>query len=56
MPDLIVLDDPQKAIALDRMKRRATGLLVLAAGVFAVALAFESRYPWLGYLRAAAES
>ena len=56
MPDLIVLDDPQKAIALDRMKRRATGLLVLAAGVFAVALAFESRYPWLGYLRATAEA
>ena len=56
MPDLIVLDDPQKAIALDRMKRRATGLLVIAAVVFAIALAFESRYSWLGYLRATAEA
>ena len=56
MPDLIVLDDPAKAIALDRMKRRATGLLVLAAVVFGVALAFEARHPWLGYLRATAEA
>jgi uncharacterized membrane-anchored protein YjiN (DUF445 family) len=56
MPDLIVLDDPQKAVALDRMKRRATGLLVLAAAVFGVALALESRYPWLGYVRATAEA
>ncbi len=38
------------------MKRRATGLLVLAAGVFAAAGAYESRYPWLGYVRAMAEA
>ena len=56
MTDLVVLDDPAKAIALDRMKRRATGLLVVAALVFAAALAFEARYPWLGYVRATAEA
>ena len=56
MPDLIVLEDPAKQVALDRMKRRASGLLVLAAIVFAVALALEPRYPWLGYLRATAEA
>jgi uncharacterized membrane-anchored protein YjiN (DUF445 family) len=56
MADLIVLDDPAKAAALDRMKRRASGLLVLAAAVFAVAAFYESRYPWLGYVRATAEA
>src|SRR5438105_3770885 len=38
------------------MKRRATGLLGLAAAVFAGASAFEGQYPWLGYVRATAEA
>jgi len=38
------------------MKRRATGLLALAAVVYAVARVFESRYPWVGYVRATAEA
>src|SRR5436189_6257535 len=38
------------------MKRRATGLLALAAAVFAGASAFEGQYPWLGYVRATAEA
>jgi uncharacterized membrane-anchored protein YjiN (DUF445 family) len=38
------------------MKRRATGLLALAAVAFAVASYFESRFPWLGWVRAAAEA
>jgi uncharacterized membrane-anchored protein YjiN (DUF445 family) len=38
------------------MKRRATGLLALAAAVFAAATALEPRYPWLGYVRATAEA
>ena len=38
------------------MKRRATGLLAFAATVFGGASAFETRYPWLGYLRATAEA
>jgi uncharacterized membrane-anchored protein YjiN (DUF445 family) len=41
---------------LDAMKRRATGLLALAAAIFAAASIFESRYPWLGYVRATAEA
>jgi uncharacterized membrane-anchored protein YjiN (DUF445 family) len=53
---LQVLDDPTRQIQLDRMKHRATGMLVLAAGVFVFALALEARYPWLGYLRATAEA
>jgi uncharacterized membrane-anchored protein YjiN (DUF445 family) len=41
---------------LDRMKRRATGLLVLMGIVFVVARALEPQHPWLGYVRATAEA
>jgi uncharacterized membrane-anchored protein YjiN (DUF445 family) len=41
---------------LDRMKRRATGLLVVMGVVFVVARMFEGQHPWLGYLRATAEA
>src|SRR5215207_3044454 len=44
-------EDPNKQIQLDRMKRRATGLLVGASVVFAITLVLEKRYPWLGYVR-----
>jgi uncharacterized membrane-anchored protein YjiN (DUF445 family) len=51
-----VADAETKQRQLDRMKRRATGLLVLMAGVFAAAWLLEARHPWLGYLRATAEA
>ena len=41
---------------LDRMKRRATGLLVAMGVVFVLASVFEPQYPWLGYIRATAEA
>jgi len=41
---------------LDRMKRRATGLLFVMAAIFIVASALEPGYPWIGYLRATAEA
>lgn len=41
---------------LDRMKRRATGLLVAMSAVFIAARLLESRHPWLGYVRATAEA
>lgn len=41
---------------LDRMKRRATGLLVVMGVVFVVARMFEAQHPWLGYVRATAEA
>lgn len=53
--DLAPVNDAAKAIALRKMKRLATGLLVIMAVVFAVAFALQHRYPWLEYLRAAAE-
>src|SRR5207249_887700 len=49
-------DDAERLARLAAMKRRATALLGFAAVVFAVARAYESRYPWLGYLRATAEA
>src|SRR6058998_3404382 len=49
-------DDAVRQTQLDAMKRRATGLLALAAAVFVGASAFEGQYPWLGYVRATAEA
>ena len=41
---------------LNRMKSLATGLLVFVSLVFVIAVLFEPRYPWLGFLRATAEA
>jgi uncharacterized membrane-anchored protein YjiN (DUF445 family) len=49
-------DAAERQRQLDRMKRRATGLLVVMSGVFVVAWLLEPRYPWLGYVRATAEA
>ncbi len=38
------------------MRRRATGLLVVALAVFIVASLFEPTHAWLGYVRATAEA
>ncbi|HSP53208.1 MAG TPA: DUF445 domain-containing protein [Cryobacterium sp.] len=49
---------PQDAVrltALIRMKRLAIGLLLLMAVVFATSFALQDTYPWLHYVRAAAE-
>src|SRR5215831_10931825 len=49
-------EDPNKQIQLDRMKRRATGLLVGATVLFIVSLLLERQFPWLGFVRATAEA
>jgi uncharacterized membrane-anchored protein YjiN (DUF445 family) len=41
---------------LDRMKRRATGLLVIMGVIFVVTSIYEQAHPWLGYIRATAEA
>jgi uncharacterized membrane-anchored protein YjiN (DUF445 family) len=51
-----VLDAETKQLQLDRMKRRATGLLVGMAVVFVAAWLLEPGHPWLGYVRATAEA
>ncbi|HYK82787.1 MAG TPA: DUF445 domain-containing protein [Gemmatimonadales bacterium] len=49
-------DDAVRQTQLDAMKRRATGLLGLAAAVFGAASVLEGRYAWVGYVRATAEA
>jgi len=49
-------DDADRQAQLDRMKRRATGLLIVATAIFGVTRWYESRYPWLGFIRATAEA
>jgi uncharacterized membrane-anchored protein YjiN (DUF445 family) len=51
-----VADAEAKQVQLDRMKRRATGLLVAMSAVFLLAVLLEARHPWLGYVRATAEA
>jgi len=51
-----VADAEAKQLQLDRMKRRATGLLVAMSAVFLVTLVLEPGHPWLGYVRATAEA
>ena len=52
----ILADEATRQAQLDKMKRRATGLLVLATIVFIVARVLESRWSWLGIIRATAEA
>jgi uncharacterized membrane-anchored protein YjiN (DUF445 family) len=51
-----VADAEAKQLQLTRMKRRATGLLVLMGVVFVIAWILEPAHPWLGYVRATAEA
>jgi uncharacterized membrane-anchored protein YjiN (DUF445 family) len=49
-------DAEERQRQLVKMKRRATGLLLVMAAVFAVTMMLEVAYPWLGYVRATAEA
>lgn len=48
--------DAQRRADIARIRRRATGLLVVAALVYVVAHLLEVRYWWMGYVRATAEA
>ena len=50
-----VIGDAERAAGLTKMKRLATGMLVLMVVIFIVAFALQEQYPWLQYVRAAAE-
>jgi uncharacterized membrane-anchored protein YjiN (DUF445 family) len=54
MQDITNPEERQRS--LDRMKLRATGLLILMGFIFIVARMFEAEHPWLGYVRATAEA
>ena len=47
--------DAEKAAALRKMKLLAVSLLIGMAVIFVVAFALQKQYPWLEYVRAAAE-
>jgi uncharacterized membrane-anchored protein YjiN (DUF445 family) len=47
--------DAAKAVALRKMKLLAVSLLIGMAVIFVVAFALQNQYPWLEYVRAAAE-
>jgi uncharacterized membrane-anchored protein YjiN (DUF445 family) len=49
-------DDALRQTQLDSMKRRATGLVLLAAVVFVAARILEASLPWVGFIRATAEA
>ena len=49
-------DDAERQARLDRMRARATGLLLAAAVVFVVAHHFQPQYQWLEWVVAAAEA
>jgi uncharacterized membrane-anchored protein YjiN (DUF445 family) len=49
-------DEEVKREQLDKMKFRATGLLVAATVVYVIARVLEERWPGFGYLRATAEA
>lgn len=47
--------DERRRAALRSMKTLALSLLIVAAVIFCISFALQSRYPWLGFVRAAAE-
>jgi uncharacterized membrane-anchored protein YjiN (DUF445 family) len=51
-----VHDEEARQVALDKMKRRATLLLVAASILFVVARFFEPRFHWVGIIRATMEA
>ena len=52
----ISADEAARAVALRRMSRLATGLLLLMCGLYCLAIALMGRYPALAYLRAFSEA
>jgi uncharacterized membrane-anchored protein YjiN (DUF445 family) len=54
MQDITNPEERQRS--LDRMKRRATGLLVLMGAIFVATSLLEGQHTWVGYVRATAEA
>ena len=48
----ILHDEATRQAQLDQMKGRATMLLIAATILFVITRAIESRYPWIGIVRA----
>src|SRR3954454_13388747 len=54
MQDISNPEERQRNLA--RMKRRATGLLVLMGAIFVATSLIEPQHTWIGYIRATAEA
>jgi uncharacterized membrane-anchored protein YjiN (DUF445 family) len=52
----ILHDEATRQAQLDKMKRRATSLLIGATIIFVITRALESRFPWIGIVRATMEA
>ena len=52
----ILHDEATRQAQLDQMKGRATMLLIAATILFVITRAIESRYPWIGIVRATMEA
>ena len=52
----LLQDEATRQAQLDRMKRRATALLILATVIFFVTRILEPRLPWIAIVRATAEA
>src|SRR5688572_26277672 len=48
--------DEARRADIARIRRRATGLLVVAAVLYVITRSLEARWPWLGFVRATAEA
>ena len=53
---IITADDELKRVRLQKMKRVATGMLVVVALLFGLSSYFETQYPWLSWIRAFSEA
>ncbi|MDQ4079139.1 MAG: DUF445 family protein, partial [Gemmatimonadota bacterium] len=49
-------DEALKQVQLRRMKRLASGMLLVATAIFIASRLLEPRYPWLAFVRATAEA
>jgi uncharacterized membrane-anchored protein YjiN (DUF445 family) len=56
MPMQDITNPEERQRNLDRMKRRATGLLVLMGAIFVATSLLEPQHTWIGYIRATAEA
>ena len=54
LSEQVRLNEARKKLAKSR--RWATGLLLLACGLFAVSAVYVRQYPWLGFVKAFAEA
>jgi uncharacterized membrane-anchored protein YjiN (DUF445 family) len=52
----LLQDEATRQAQLDRMKRRATALLIIATIIFVIARLLESRFSWIGVITATAEA